>query len=272
MSVEPAEAGLHPNLESGGILGSAMHRHDWSATPLGPFSLWPLPLRTLVGVMLAAHQPMFIAWGPERILLYNDAYIPVLGGKHPAALGRPFFDVWAEVREDLVPLFDRVFRGEPVHMDDIALVLNRHGTPEEAHFAFSYTPVRGEDGSVAGLFCLCNETTIAVLAERRGAFRLALEERLRNLAEPRAVMAQAAEMLGRRLGVARVGYAEVTADNAHIDIAGEWDGTTHVAVRGRYRIADFGPELDADYRAGRTVAIGDTRVDARSAGQGTGRR
>ncbi len=151
----------------GGGTSALMRDHAWASTLLGAPATWPQPLKTLVDVMMAAGQPMFVAWGPERTLLYNDAYAPLLGRKHPAAFGRPFFDVWAEARHDLAPLFDRVFAGEPVHMDDIALVLDRRGRPEEAHFAFSYTPVRDGRGAIAGLFCACTETTKQVIAERR---------------------------------------------------------------------------------------------------------
>ena len=139
---------------------------------------WPQPLRTLVAVMLGSRQPMFITWGPARVLLYNDGYALMLGRRHPAALGRPFPEVWSEIWDDLAPLFERADRGESTHMDDLALVLHRNGYPEEAHFAFSYTPVRDETGRVAGLFCACTETTAKVLAERRVA---AEGERLRRL-------------------------------------------------------------------------------------------
>jgi PAS domain S-box-containing protein len=116
--------------------------------------------------MLDANQPMFIAWGDEQTLIYNDSYAQILGEKHPAALGRSFLDVWAEVRGELVPLVARVFAGEPVHMDDIELVVERYGYPEEAHFAFSYTPIRAPGGAVEGLFCPCTEITQQVLADR----------------------------------------------------------------------------------------------------------
>ncbi|HEY0205203.1 MAG TPA: PAS domain-containing protein [Acetobacteraceae bacterium] len=166
-----------PFLGAGGDMSARLRAYDWSAT-LGPAPGWHLSLKTLVTVMLAAVQPMFIAWGPQRILLYNDAYVPLLGQKHPDALGRPFFDVWPEVHGEIGPLFDQVFAGQPVHMDDITLFLIRHGHPEEAHFAFSYTPMHDESGAVAGLFCSCMETTAQVLAERS---RLAETGRQRRL-------------------------------------------------------------------------------------------
>lgn len=65
--------------EGGGELGSLMRAHDWQGSPLGKKASWPQPLRTLVRVMLSSHQPMFVAWGANRILLYNDAYAPMLG-------------------------------------------------------------------------------------------------------------------------------------------------------------------------------------------------
>jgi len=151
-------------------MAAALRAHDWSATPLGPPQRWPVSLRTLVSLMLDSIQPMFMIWGEGRTWLYNDAFVPILGLKHPGALGRHALDeVWAEARADLAPLFDRVFRGEPVHMDDIELQLDRQGRPEEAHFAFSYNPVRDEEGRVVGLFGTCIETTDRVLAERRQA-------------------------------------------------------------------------------------------------------
>ena len=164
-------------LDGAGEMARAIRRHDWQGT-LGAPAQWPAPLATLVGLMLASEQPMFMAWGARQTWLYNDAFIPILGRKHPAALGRPALDVWSEAREDLAPLFDQVFQGQPVHMRDIVLGLDRRGQIEEAHFAFSYTPVRDTDGAVRGLFGACIETTDQVLAARRSAEARARERRL----------------------------------------------------------------------------------------------
>jgi len=132
-------------------------------------------------VMLASTQPMFMAWGPERVWLYNDAFVPILGHKHPDALGqRALVEVWREARGVLELLFDRVFAGEAVHMEDFEIALDRHGRLEEAHFAFSYTPVRNEMGCVVGLFGACIETTQQALAVRR---QLEAQKRQRRLFE-----------------------------------------------------------------------------------------
>jgi hypothetical protein len=151
----------------GGEMGRLIRSYRWANTSLGPVQNWSPALSTLVGVMLASKQAMFIAWGPEQVLLYNDAYSEILASKHPEALGRNFLDVWREIRSDLVPIVEQAYSGEPVHMDDIKLIMHRKGYAEETHFSFSYTPVRDETGEVAGFFCPCNEITGQVLAERR---------------------------------------------------------------------------------------------------------
>ena len=155
-------------LDGGGDMGARIRAHEWGASPLGAPDAWPQSLATLVSVMLGATQPMFTAWGGEHTMLYNDAYAELLGTKHPAALGRSFDEVWSEAMPDLDPLFERVFvGGEAIHMDDIGLTIDRGSGPSEAHFDFSYTPVRDAIGEVAGLFCACRETTAVVDAERR---------------------------------------------------------------------------------------------------------
>ncbi len=138
---------------------------DASVAGFGP--PWPPTLRILVDLMLDSSRATFIAWGEHRSLLYNDAYKPLLGSKHPAALGRPFFEVWPEVADDLQPLFEQVFAGQGVSTDHLALNLNRGEAPEEAHFAFSYTPVFDEQRRVVGLFGACVEITQQVRAQQR---------------------------------------------------------------------------------------------------------
>ncbi|MBB2964516.1 PAS domain-containing protein [Methylobacterium sp. R2-1] len=148
---------------------------DWGSTPLGHPHAWSAALKTLCEVIDGSAQPMFIVWGSQRVLIHNQAYAPILAQKHPGALGRPFLEVWSEIRDELSPLVERAYAGEAVRMDDITLMMCRRGVVEEAHFAFSYTPIRGEHGRVEGFFCACWETTEQVLAERE---RRAVEERL----------------------------------------------------------------------------------------------
>lgn len=151
--------------------------HDWSGSPIGTPDEWPQALRTILNLMMSSRFPMFLAWGPELTFLYNDAYAPLLGEKEPSALGRPFAEVWHDIWSDILPLVESALAGHATWMDDLPLVMNRNGYREETHFTFSYSAAHADDGSVAGMFCACQETTARVAAEH------ALRQREVTLAE-----------------------------------------------------------------------------------------
>ncbi|MCW5642061.1 MAG: PAS domain-containing protein [Rhodoferax sp.] len=164
-------------MQGGGDMGAMLRAHPWAESPMGLPARWPSQLKTLVGLMLNAPQPMFAVWGPEQRMFYNDGYAEILGGHHPA-LDQPFLDVWSEIRSDLEPIMARAYAGEPIYMDDIELTMRRHGHDEETHFSFFYAPVRGDQGDVLGVFCACTEITQEVKAKRE---RTAELDRLREM-------------------------------------------------------------------------------------------
>ena len=148
------------------LMADLVRDYDWASTALGSMETWPQSLRTTTDIILASGHAMCVMWGPERIFLYNDAYASILGMRHPAALGSPTAEVWFVVWKDIKPLVDRTFAGETCTMRELPLVMTRHGTEEETWWDFSYSPVRDEDGSVAGLLNVTLETTARVLTMR----------------------------------------------------------------------------------------------------------
>ncbi len=66
-----------------GEMARRIAAHDWSDTSLGAASVWSETLNAPVRLMLSSQQPMFIAWGPDKTWLYNDALVPIMGLKHP---------------------------------------------------------------------------------------------------------------------------------------------------------------------------------------------
>lgn len=158
----------------GGEMGAVLRGLDWRASPLGPLAGWPQPLRTAVGIMLGSSQPMYVAWGPQLCLLYNDAYRHILGARAlrpERILGQPFREVWADVWETVEPMLAAALRGEPFQVEDHPFVLMRNGYPEQMYASLSLSAVRDERGVIAGVFCACTETTakVASQAERNAA-------------------------------------------------------------------------------------------------------
>ncbi|WP_113434348.1 PAS domain S-box protein [Rhizobium sp. SYY.PMSO] len=168
---------------------------DWASTRLGPRSAWPACLTTAVDIMLSARAQIVMFWGEDFVALYNDAYAPTIGDKHPRALGRPAKENWTELWSDLEPLLRSVLQdGSTISAKDRPFYIERHGYPETAYFDISYSPVRDGDGRALGVFCIVNETTERVRADQ--ALRES-EERFRGVISQSATGIVQCELDGR---------------------------------------------------------------------------
>ena len=155
-------------LAGGGELGQRMREYDWAATELGPVNEWPQSLKTCVRIMLTSRQPIWIGWGPRLIKLYNDPYIKIVGGKHPWALGKPASEVWKDIWDDIEPMLKTVMeKDQGTYVESQLLIMERNGYPEETYYTFSYTPIPGDDGKTAGMFCANTDDTVRIIQERQ---------------------------------------------------------------------------------------------------------
>ena len=153
-----------------GEMARRIAEFDWGNTPVGAVKSWSPALQMIVRFMLANPYPMLLWWGPEYVSIYNDAYRPVLGAKHPWALGQPVRECWKEIWHILKPLIDKPFKGGPATWnEDISLEINRHGFLEEGHFTIGYSPVadRTARGGIGGVLATVQEITGKVVGERR---------------------------------------------------------------------------------------------------------
>jgi PAS domain S-box-containing protein len=150
-------------------MAARMRAFDWSTSALGAPDEWPESLRTAVRICLTSRFPMILWWGPELRFLYNDAYLPLLGSKHPA-LGKPGREVWTEIWHIIGPMLEGVLTtGEATWSDDLLLPMNRHGYWEETYWTYSYSPLHDDSGTVTGVFTAVNDTTDRVVGTRRMA-------------------------------------------------------------------------------------------------------
>jgi signal transduction histidine kinase len=182
-----------------GEMGNRILALDWSTTPLGPIEQWSDSLRTTVSLMLNNRFPMLLWWTADYISIYNDAYIPVLGVKHPWGLGKPVRECWSEIWHVLQPLIDSPFYGgASTWMDDICLIINRNDYKEETHFTVAYSPAPDTTvpGGIGGVLATVIETSAQVINERAlGTLRKTSSYTIGCQSE-RDVLVRAAEAVG----------------------------------------------------------------------------
>lgn len=232
--MHPTPANRVNFLSAGGEMGERIRQFDWSTNPLGDPRGWASELRTLAQVMLTSQQPMFIAWGPSRIMLYNDGYAPMCAHRHPWALGQPFDEVWADIIQDVGPIMDAAYAGVPTYMSDIEFQMTRHGQQVETHFSFGYTPVHDATDDVVGMFCTALEITAEVMQSRASGAEL---DRLRDmLAQAPSFMAV---LSGPRhvFGITNQAYLQLIG---HRDVLGKpvREALPEVAGQGFYELLD----------------------------------
>jgi signal transduction histidine kinase/FixJ family two-component response regulator len=153
----------------GGEMGRRFAEYDWANHPLGPLSGWPPEWRAMVAVALTSRFPIVLWLDPEQLyLVYNDAYLSVLGDRHPGALAEPGGRVWWDIWDSIGPMLSGVIAsGQATWSVDLLLALVTAGRAQERYFTFTYSPIIGGTGTVNGIFCAVTETTERVLGERR---------------------------------------------------------------------------------------------------------
>jgi signal transduction histidine kinase len=262
-------------------MGSRMRAMDWSRTPLGPPEQWPQSLRSAVSILLPSRAQIVLFWGSELVTLYNDAYRPVFGVKHPSVLGLPAREAWSEIWDStLRELFGDVVRtGEAFWGKDLPFILERQGFPEETFFDVSYDPVRDESGRVGGVFCIVSETTGRVVGERRLDILRDLATRNASARTSREVCAFAIDALSARpdevpfaLAYVAAGPSEAGAAPA-LGLLGSTPGCEGVAETVKDRLAtdglwvmalEAGPPIAPAVREVALVPVGSSGSSAKS--------
>jgi PAS domain S-box-containing protein len=143
---------------------------DWDSSPLGPREQWSQSLNLVLDLVLASGFPMALRWGPDLIMIYNDAYAPLLGARHPSVFGRPLREAWPEIWNELGPLSKSILHGERggFFAENHLWRLERFGEPEEAYFTISYSPAPDPTApnGIGGVLTTAVETTDRVHSER----------------------------------------------------------------------------------------------------------
>ena len=178
-----------------GEMARRMRAYPWAESPLGDPRDWPGSLRTAVRICLTSRFPMIVWWGEQLFMFYNDAYLPLMGNKHPGLM-RPGDQVWGEIWPTVGPMLDSVLHtGQATWSEDLLLPMDRHGYWEETYWTYSYSPLHDDDGIVRGAFTAVQETTEEVVGRRR----LAVLQDLGAQAGQAGSVAEACELVVRSL-------------------------------------------------------------------------
>jgi PAS domain S-box-containing protein len=250
-------------LDGGGECGALIKSRDWTST-LGPVELWPQSLKATTGLLLRSPVPMVMLWGEAGVMLYNDAYSVIAGGKHPELLGRRVREGWQELADFNDHVMKVVLSGEPLSYRDQELVLHRHGRPEMVAMNLDYSPVLDDDGQPAGVLAVVIETSARVLAERAlkaRAERLSLFDNLsraiNDLAAPDEIMTVTARLLGEHMRASVVAYADLEIDQDAFTIRGDWSAVGAQSIVGSYSLDSFGDTAARAMRGGKPLIIRD---------------
>ncbi len=241
-------------------MGESVLGHDWGSTPLGPKQSWPPSLAFAVGLCLRSPLATALYWGPERILVHNDAWERLVG--HGPALGLPAPRIAHSLWPVAEPLIGQVeSRAEGAFVKERPLRLVRGGVEEETYWNCHLVPILDEAGRVAGVLNQANEVTKAVTLERRLSFQVSLADRLRGIHDPEEAKQAAVQMLGSYLGAARVGWAEIDEALGIASVQRDWTrGPAVPSLAGqRTEIESFGEEALGLFRSGQLIAIPDIR-------------
>ena len=165
-------------LPSRSLLAGLISARDWSATPVGPAPAWPSAIKSVLASWLDSPQAMFVAWGPELQFFFNEAYLPFLGARGADVVGQPFHEVWPEIWDQVEPIVRDALAGDGRRYEEMPLLMQRNGYPEQTWWTFTYMPLRDENGEVIGMMCTTSEVTASVLPARRAEQQQALQENM----------------------------------------------------------------------------------------------
>jgi len=193
-----------------GEMAECIRQFAWERTPLGAMASWPDRLVIAVNMILESYFPTVLLWGPELIVMYNDAYMPFMAEKHPARLGQPGRKCWPEAWHIIGPPLEAALeRGERFYFENNLVPVERQGVLKDVYWTYSYSPIRDVAGTVCGVMAIAQDVTAKLTAEQeRDATAASLKHVLESTTDGLATLdkewrytymnEQGAETLGRR--------------------------------------------------------------------------
>lgn len=141
---------------------------DWASSPLGSMDTWDPHLKTMVNVVMDDPMPSILYIGPEYVMIYNEAFIPLMHKYHPAVFGTSALVTQKEYWKSFEGIIQHnIQTGKAYTHNHLQLFLRRNGILEETYFSFSFLPIVGNGGKIIAHYEPINETTREVISQRR---------------------------------------------------------------------------------------------------------
>ena len=193
---------------------------DWSRTPLGPLAGWPKALRGYAEMVMAMPSPAILFWGPDQTQIYNQGYATIMGPRHPRYFGAPYRESWPDTYPLIYPWMRHVLdEGGTWTVERALIPVTRHGFDEETYFTFTFSPLRDDEGNVAGILQPVFEVGESVFADRRAETLRQLVPEGQSPASP--LVGALAAMAGNPADLPFVRIWLRNAEASRLDTAGE---------------------------------------------------
>ncbi|TVY93506.1 Two-component system protein A [Lachnellula willkommii] len=115
---------------------------DWAASPLGSLSTWNAALRLQTFAVMSDSQAGCLYWyyrGPQKVAIYNEAFVPLAGKAHPMLMGKAFEVGFPEIWPQIKPVFKAAeVTGLAGDVHEIELFVERNHFMEEAFFTGNF--------------------------------------------------------------------------------------------------------------------------------------
>jgi PAS domain S-box-containing protein len=229
-----ATAANYRFLSGGGTAAQTIAALNWAATPLGDIAQWPCSLKTTVGMLLRSPVAMTLLWGPDGVMIYNDAYAAIAGDRHPAAMGAKVCEVWPDATEFNQHVLTTVLAGASLTCRDQEVSIWRNGGLERAWFTLEYSAVADDSDRPAGVLAVVVETTGKMQVQ---TWLASERERLRQMFEQSPGFMAMLRGPEHRFDLVNPAYMQLIG---HRDVLGRpiRDALPEIAGQGYYELLD----------------------------------
>lgn len=123
---------------------------DWSATDLGDRASWPASLKLTVDIVLATPSPMLLVWGPDRIVVFNEAYAQLASSRHAQPPGGKVPALWPAALSTTREALEAALRGEASVQQRQKIPFFRDSGLEMVELDLHYLPIPDDHGAIRG--------------------------------------------------------------------------------------------------------------------------